>query len=92
MPCTTCGAEMILINVVQEHAMAMRGFEHHSFMCSSCRDVERRLVFTRHGRESDTPTMPVHPAPPIVPASTAQDERLAAPGLLRRVLANIRGR
>jgi hypothetical protein len=30
MPCTTCGAEMILINVVQEHAMAMRGFEHHS--------------------------------------------------------------
>jgi hypothetical protein len=72
--------------------MSMSGFEHHTFVCSSCRDVERRLVFTKHGRESDTVPMPEHTAPPIVPASTGQDECIAAPGLLRRVLAKIRAR
>ena len=30
-----------------------------------CHDVERRLVFTRHGRESDIEPMPVHAAPTI---------------------------
>jgi hypothetical protein len=84
MRCVACGAEMILVNVVQvqDDTTAAPGVEDHRFMCSECREVERRLVLTRHGREIDT-------APPVVPASAVQDEHIAA--LLRRVLAKIRG-
>ena len=94
MRCMVCGASMVLMKVVPDDAMAVHGFEHHTFMCSACRDVEQRLVFTRHGREGDAREMPVHTAPPIVPASTVQHERIAAPapGLFRRVVAKILGR
>jgi hypothetical protein len=91
MRCLACDAEMILMKVVKDDTMAVPGFEHHSFMCSACHDVERRLVFTRRGRESDTEPMPAHTAPPIAPASAAQDERIAAPGLFSRVVAKILG-
>jgi hypothetical protein len=94
MRCMVCGATMTLIKVVPDDAMAVHGFEHHTFMCSACRDVEQRLVFIKHGREGDAEAMPVHTAPPIVPASAVQDERISAqaPGLLRRVVAKILGR
>jgi hypothetical protein len=91
MRCMACGGEMILMNVVQDDAMAVPGFEHHTFMCSECQDVEQRLVFMKHGRERYTVPMPVQAAPPIVPAPTVQDEHVAASGLLSRVLARIRG-
>jgi hypothetical protein len=86
-----CGGEMILMNVVQDDTMAVHGFEHHTFMCSECQDVERRWVFTKHGRERYAVPMPVQAAPPVVPAPTVQDEHVAASGLLSRVLAKIRG-
>jgi hypothetical protein len=76
MRCMACGGEMILMNVVQDDAMAVTGFEHHTFVCSECQDEERSMVFTKHGRESDTePTEQA--APPVVPASTVQDEHVA---------------
>jgi hypothetical protein len=89
MLCMACGAEMILMKVVQADSALLPGFEHHTFACSACHDVERRLVFTRHGREDSTEPMPVHAAPPMVPAAAAQDE--PAPGLFRRVVAKLRG-
>jgi hypothetical protein len=92
MRCMACGAEMILMNVVPDDTMTVPGFEHHTFRCSDCHDVERRLVFTRRGRETDAEQMPVHPAPSIAPPSPVQDERIAAPGLCRRVVAKLRGR
>jgi hypothetical protein len=92
MRCMSCGTDMTLMKVVQEETITVPGFEHHTFMCSLCGDVERRLIFTKHGRESDTVPETVHSAPPIVPTSTVQDERFAAPGLLKRVVAKIRGR
>jgi hypothetical protein len=84
MRCVACGAEMILVKVVQvqDDTTASPGIEDHSFMCSQCHEVERRLILTRHGREIDE-------APPIVPASAVQEEHIAA--LLRRVLTKIRG-
>jgi hypothetical protein len=84
MRCVTCGAEMILVNVVQvqDDTTAAAGVEDHHFMCSECHEIERQLIPTRHGREIDT-------APPIVPASKVQDEHIAA--LLRRMVAKIRG-
>jgi hypothetical protein len=91
MRCMACGAEMILMNVVQDDTMAVPGFEHHAFACSECHDVERRLVFTKGGREGDAQPMPLQGAPPIVPASRVQNEHIAASGLLSRVLAKIRG-
>ena len=57
MHCTACDAELILTNVVPENTVAVRGFEHHTFICSGCHSTVRRVVFTRHGREED-PTPP----------------------------------
>src|SRR5262249_12958673 len=47
MRCLLCNAEMTLMNVVQDDTMLVAGFEHHTFMCSSCHDIEQRLVFVR---------------------------------------------
>jgi hypothetical protein len=53
MRCAACDAELILTNVVPENTLAVRGFEHHTFICSGCHITVRRIVFTRHGREED---------------------------------------
>jgi hypothetical protein len=82
MRCMACGAEMVLMNVVQDDTMAVPGFEHHTFTCSECQDVEERLVFTKQNRESDTEPMLEQAAPPVAPASTVQFEPVAASGLL----------
>jgi hypothetical protein len=82
MRCMVCGAEMILTKVVQDDTMEVAGFDHHTFTCSECQDVEERLVFTKQNRESDTEPMLEQAAPPVAPASTVQDEPVAASGLL----------
>ena len=81
MLCMVCGAEMILTNVVQDETTAVPGFEHHTFMCSECQDIERRFVFMKQDRNSDTEGMPEQVAP-VVPASTAQDEPVGVSDLL----------
>ena len=89
MSCKACGAElMVLTNVVRD---AVPGIERHTFICSACHTTERRVVFTRHGREDDSERVPIHEAPPTVPASKAQEKHSAAPGLFSRVVARIRG-
>ena len=88
MHCLACGAEMILINIMRDETLSVPGFEHHTFRCSACHDVERRLASARHGRESDNEPRSVHTAPPIAPVATVQDERVAAP----RVIAKLRAR
>jgi hypothetical protein len=37
---------MLLIEAVQADANTLPGCQRHTFLCSSCHDVERRLVFT----------------------------------------------
>jgi hypothetical protein len=89
MHCKACGAElMVLTNVVRD---SVPGVEHHTFICSACHITERRVVFTRHGREDDSEPVPVHEAPPTVPVSKAHEELSSAPGLFSRVFARIRG-
>ncbi len=39
-------SEMLLIEAVQADANTLPGSQRHTFLCSSCHDVERRLVFT----------------------------------------------
>jgi len=101
MRCMACGAEMILMNVIQDETMPVPGFEHRTFMCSECHDVERRLAFIPHAERRQDPVqepiqvpLPVHAAPPLVPAESAYEGTIAAPvpGLLRRVVARLRRR
>jgi hypothetical protein len=53
---------MLLIEAVQADANTLPGCQHHTFLCSSCHDVERRLMFT--GVKTITAT-----ARPDLPAS-----------------------
>jgi hypothetical protein len=88
MHCKACGAElMVLTNVVRD---TVPGVEHHTFICSACHVTERRVVFTRHGREDDSALTPVDMPLRTAPPSTVQEEHYA-PGLFSRVLARIRG-
>src|SRR5712691_10338314 len=65
MRCMACGAEMVLMNVVEDNTISVSGFEHHTFMCSECHDSERRLMFARHAHEGDAAPTLEHPEPPI---------------------------
>jgi hypothetical protein len=38
---------MRLVQVVGDDTMMVPGYEHHTFECSTCGEVERRLVFRR---------------------------------------------
>ena len=91
MRCTGCGAELVLTRVVPDATKAVRGFEHHTFICSTCHVTEHRMLFVRHGREDDSEPMPIHEAPPTVPASKAHEQHTGASGLLSRVIARMRG-
>jgi hypothetical protein len=98
MRCMACGAEMFLMNAVPDDTMAVAGFAHHTFMCSKCDDIERRLVFTRPSEQTDpeplpaAAAMPLHMAPSISPAPAEQQRAavMATPGILRRVLTRLR--
>jgi hypothetical protein len=91
MRCSACGAELILSSVVPDDTVAVRGVEHHTFICSGCHVTERRVVFIKDGRETDGPPMPMQTGQRTKRASTVQDEGVAAPGLLNRVVALLRG-
>jgi hypothetical protein len=80
---------MILMKAVPDDTMAVAGFEHRTFMCSGCSDVEQRLIFSKSNEPGDGEA--VHAAPPIAPLTPPMNERVAAPGILRRVLAMLRG-
>ena len=62
---------MLLMHAVQDDTMAVAGFEHRTFMCSDCHDVERRLVFARPVEQTGS-AVPEHTAPPIAPATTIE--------------------
>src|SRR6516225_5023675 len=77
MLCLGCGAQMRLVQVVKDTTMLVSGYEHHTWQCSGCSTVERRMTFTS---ESTPPPMvavelaqtaPVEPAQ-MVPAEPSQ--------------------
>ena len=70
-----CGAEMRLVKVEQDDSMMVTGYEHHTFECSSCQEVERRLIFTQE--PTPHPGKPLPVAPVLSPATKEQNE--AAP-------------
>ena len=92
MRCMICGAEMTLIGVVEDDTFKLvRGFEHHTYMCPKCGDIERRFAFDKHSKEPNTEAVPILSPPPIAPVSSIQNQRKTAQGFLKRVLAKIRG-
>ena len=91
MRCTACSAELILTNVVPDDTVAVRGVEHHTFVCPACHITERRVVFTRHGREDDGMPVPVEALPRILPSLPEYEEQVTPAGLLGRVMARLRG-
>lgn len=91
MRCKACGADLILTSVVPDETAGLRWIEHHTFVCSQCHVTERRVVFIKDGRETDSQPMPMQAAQRIKRASTEQDEHVAAPGFVSRVMARLRG-
>jgi hypothetical protein len=85
--CTACGGELILTNVVPDDT----GVEHHTFVCSACHVTERRVVFIKDGRETDGPPTPMQAARHLKRGLAGQEENVAAPDLLSRVVALLRG-
>src|SRR5713101_6141085 len=79
MLCMSCGGEMRLMKVDQEEALMVIGYEYHTFECSSCREVERRLTFTREPTPQPAEPMPIDAAPPVSPASTEDQDEGAPP-------------
>jgi hypothetical protein len=90
MRCTACGAELILTNVIPDETVAFCGVEHHTFICSACHVTKHRVVFIKAGRETDRPPMPMQAARRVERAPV-EEEHFAAPGLLGRVMARLRG-
>jgi hypothetical protein len=90
MRCTACGSELILTSVVPDDTARFRGCEHHTFICSGCHVTERRVIFTRHGREDDSVPVPAEAARRM-PRLPDQQEQVAPAGLLGRVVARLRG-
>jgi hypothetical protein len=54
---------MLLMQTVQDETMPVPGFEHHTFMCSSCHDVEHRLAFAKPSERPSPEAVPVDAVP-----------------------------
>jgi hypothetical protein len=91
MRCKACSGELILTNVIPDETATVRGVEHHTFVCSGCHVTERRVVFIKDGRETDSPPVPMQTGQRTKRASTVQGEGVAAPGLLSRMGTLLRG-
>jgi hypothetical protein len=65
MLCMACGGKMRLAKVDQTEAGLIPGFAHHTFECTSCQDVERRLMLA--GAATREPFLATDAAPPVFP-------------------------
>jgi hypothetical protein len=90
MRCLPCGAEMDLMHVVQDKTISVPGYEHRTFKCSACGDIERRLVFAKDSKKSYAEPMLVYTAPHISAAPTGHKERISGSGILRRIFGILR--
>ena len=70
MQCLACGAEMQLREVVLADIPTMPGFERHTFRCSACPQVARRLVISRAKMPVVDPLVPS--AAPEAPTTNLQ--------------------
>jgi hypothetical protein len=64
-----CGAEMILVNAIEDVTMPVRGFERHAYMCSKCDETEQRLVFNKPAEQPEAATAPTSASVAPTPTS-----------------------
>jgi len=43
MLCLACGEEMRLVQITKDTTIPVSGYEHHTWQCSACSTVERRM-------------------------------------------------
>jgi hypothetical protein len=87
MLCMECGAEMRLMEAVADETMMVPGYEHHTLMCPTCGEVERRLTFRSQPAPSETD--PRETLSSVSPA-LMQKEQISTSGGWARVLAKLR--
>jgi hypothetical protein len=87
MQCLVCGAEMHVVQEVQDGTLPV-GFVHRTLKCLACGDVERRLVFTREQTLADN--VPVERNQSASPTHRRQNERLAKPGPWEQTVEKVR--
>jgi hypothetical protein len=90
MRCMLCGADMRLIEVVPDDTAMVAGYERHTLQCSSCNDVERRLVFTRTKTPIDS--VPAPATIEVAAGSVDERERAPEPSVWVRAFNMLRGR
>jgi hypothetical protein len=91
MRCMACGGEMVLISTLEDLTKPILGFERETYICSGCGDTEQRTVFNKHAKEKhEAEIVTILNPPPIAPLAKL-DRQPTAQGLLRRMLAKIRG-
>jgi hypothetical protein len=87
MQCLACGAEMQLREVVLADIPTMPGFERHTFRCSACPQVARRLVISRAKMPVVDPLVPS--AAPEAPTTNLQTGQQAAGSVLPNTQAAV---
>ena len=90
MRCMACGGEIVLLNALEDLTNPVLGFERETYFCSGCGEAEQRTVFNKAAKEKrEAEIATILNPPPVAPPAPA--DRPTAPGLLRRVLAKVRG-
>jgi len=98
MRCLSCGAEMDLIEVVPDTTKMVRGYEHQTWQCSSCAEIERRLVFSGSNGSSRPQKFPPRERPatppaPLIPSPAPRaDQGAEIASAWRRTFAKLRAR
>jgi hypothetical protein len=87
MQCLVCGAEMHVVQEVQDGTLPV-GFKHRTLKCLDCGDVERRLVFTREQTLAET--VRVERIQSASPTRRRQNERVAKPGPWEQTVEKVR--
>jgi hypothetical protein len=88
MRCMACGAEMILMNAIEDVTMPVRGFEHHAYMCSKCDETEQRLVLNKRAEQTEATTATAPTSAPVGPKSTSPNLMQIAKSFVRLPRAN----
>ena len=67
MRCLGCGGEMLLTQVVLDDTRKGLGFERHTYNCSACPQIARRVVFWRAKMPvTELPVVATQPEAPVI--------------------------